>query len=99
MMKRSATIDGSTTIVRNDGLLSTEVDGELLAMSVERGSCYGLNGVGTRIWALIEKPRSIDSLCAQLVSEYEVDEAQCRREVIDLIAELRDERLVTLDAG
>jgi hypothetical protein len=58
-------------LIRNDDeLLTTVVDGELIGMSVEQGACYGLNGVGTRIWELLAEPRSIDSLCEQLVQEY-----------------------------
>ncbi len=98
MMTKQDSLSGDATVVRNPGLLTTEVDGELMAMSVESGTCYGLNGVGTRIWELIGEPRSIDSLCAQLLREFEVEEAVCRREVIDLLEDLRAEGLVTVEA-
>ena len=87
---------GDSVVMRCDGLLTAEVDGELMAMSIDRGTCYGLNGVGTRIWALLAEPRTIDDLCASLLREYEVDAAQCRSEVIDLLEELRAEGLATV---
>jgi hypothetical protein len=91
---------GSDILVRNDAeLLTTLVDGELIGMSVERGACYGLNGVGTRVWELLAEPRSIADLCDQLTSEYEVDADQCLREVLDLVEELRSEGLVTVSAA
>ena len=83
-------------MVRNEGLLTTEVDGELIAMSVEQGACYGLNGVGTRIWALLAEPRSVDSLCEQLLREFEVEESVCRQQVTALLDELRSEEMVTI---
>ncbi|MES2033623.1 MAG: PqqD family peptide modification chaperone [Pseudomonadota bacterium] len=92
-------LTGADIVVRNEGLLSTEVDGELVAMSIENGACYGLNAVGTRIWALIAEPRSIDSLCAQLLTEFKVDAETCRSEVMDLIESLRAEAMVTLHKG
>ena len=92
-------LSGADVLIRNDQeLLTTEVDGELIGMSVEQGTCYGLNGVGTRIWALLSEPRSVDELCRQLTEEYEVDDAQCRAEVIELLEELRSEGLVTVQA-
>lgn len=87
-------------LVRNDAdLLTTTVDGELIGMSVEQGACYGLNGVGTRIWELLAEPRSIADLCEQLTGEYEVDAGQCRREVLDLMEELRAEGLVSVSVA
>ena len=97
MTKASNTSEliGSHILVRADeDLLTAEVNGELIGMSVERGTCYGLNGVGTRIWALLAEPRSLDDLCEQLLSEFEVDADQCRAEVVALLEELRAEGLV-----
>jgi hypothetical protein len=90
---------GDAIIVRSEALLSAEVDGELMAMSVERGMCYGLNGVGTRIWALIAEPRTVDDLCAQLRAEYDVGDEECRRDVVDLLEALRAEGLAEIRGG
>lgn len=91
---------GSDIVVRNeDELLTAEVAGELVGMSIGQGTCYGFNDVATRIWALLAEPRSIDSLCEQLQAEFDVDEQQCRTEVAELLEELRIEGLVkTTDA-
>ena len=93
-------LTGEEILVRNDEeLLTTVVDGELIGMSVEQGACYGLNTVGTRIWELLAEPRSIASLCTQLMEEYEVDKDDCLREVLDLAEDLRAEGLVSVSAG
>ena len=89
-------LSAASIVVRNEGLLSAEVDGELMAMSVERGMCYGLNAIGTRIWTLIAEPRSISDLCAQLRQEFDVQEEECWRDVVDLLEELRAEGLATV---
>jgi hypothetical protein len=96
---KKADLSADSVVVRNEGLLSAEVDGELMAMSVERGMCYGLNAVGTRIWALIAEPRSISDLCAQLRQEFDVEEEECRRDLVDLLEELRAEGLATVRSG
>lgn len=93
-------LTGAAVLVRNDAeLLTTVVDGELIGMSVEQGACYGLNAVGTRIWELLAEPRSIDSLCDQLTSEYDVEAGDCLSDVLDLAENLRAEGLVTVSAG
>jgi len=92
-------LTGAAILIRNDDeLLTTVVDGELIGMSVEQGACYGLNEVATRIWELLAEPRSVDSLCQQLTSEYDVEAGQCLREVLDLVEDLRAEGLVNVDA-
>jgi hypothetical protein len=89
-------LTGADVIVRNDDeLMTTMVDGELIGMSVEQGSCYGLNGVGTRIWELLAEPRSVDNLCEQLAGEYEVEPDACRRDVLVYLEALRAEGLVS----
>ena len=98
-MRKVSELAGDAIVERNEGLLTAEVDGELMAMSIEQGNCYGLNAVGTRIWALLAEPRSIDDLCALLLDEYEVDAAQCRDEVVGLLEELRAEGLAAIRGG
>jgi len=84
-------------VTRGSDLLTATVDGELLAMSVDRGVCYGLNRVGARAWELLETPRSIQSLCEALVVEFDVEPATCLAETTELIEGLRAEGLVTVD--
>lgn len=96
-MTRFAKLSGGDVVARCESeLLTTEVDGELVAMNVDKGTCYGLNSVGTRIWALIAEPRSIDDLCDRLLAEFKVEEEICRREVVDLLERLRVEGLITV---
>jgi len=85
----------STSIVkRSDGFIHAEVDHEVVALNIDRGTCYGLNLVGSRIWNIIENPVAIDDICSRLIAEYDVDEATCERQVLDLLEELRSEGLI-----
>ncbi|HEY6816883.1 MAG TPA: PqqD family peptide modification chaperone [Croceibacterium sp.] len=91
---------GTDIVVRNDAeLLTTVVDGELIGMSIEQGACYGLNGIGTRIWDLLAAPRAVDGLVEQLTAEYEVEAADCLDEVLAFVEQLRAEGLVRVSAG
>jgi hypothetical protein len=88
---------GTDVLVRdNDNLLTTTVDGELIALSVADGVCYGLNSMGTRIWELLAEPRSVDSLCEQLTREFEISDEACRREALEFLDQLRAEGMVSV---
>jgi hypothetical protein len=86
-----------STLTRNDrDLLSAVVDGELVGMSVERGTCYGLNEVATRIWGLLAEPRTLSQLCEALAAEYEVDPATCRSDVESHLLEMQSAGLIAV---
>lgn len=90
----SGILSSSTLVERKGGLIESEIDREIVALNIESGICYGLNGVGSRIWGLLAKPIRISEICTILVSEYEVEPDACESEVIDLIEHLLDEELV-----
>lgn len=81
-------------VARNDGLIEAEIDQEVVALSIEHGTCYGLNRVGSRIWHLLATPSRISDICEQLLAEYKVERNVCERQVIDLLEELRAEGLI-----
>jgi propanediol dehydratase large subunit len=84
----------SAMVARSDGFIDAEIDNEVVALSIEDGTCYGLNRVGSRIWKLLATPIRISDLCDKLVAEYKVDLNVCQRQVIDLLEELRAEGLI-----
>lgn len=92
-------LSGDAVLTRRDGLLTTEVDGELLAMSIDDGLCYGLNRVGARVWALMAEPITFDAVCARLLSEFQVQPEVCRAQVEALVDRLHSEGLVTVRAA
>lgn len=83
-------------VTRGHGLIEAEVDGELVALHVENGTCYGFNRTATRIWKLIERPRTIAQLRDVLMDEFEIDAARCTRQVTDLLVDLERDGLVEL---
>lgn len=81
---------------RREGLIQAEVDGELVALHVDNGACYGFNPTATRIWALIETPQLLSALTRKLVEEYEVDPETCDRQVRAVLKDLEQDGLVEL---
>ena len=78
------------SIVRRTGRVSfTRLHDEMLAMDEAAGYCYALNGSGTRIWELLDKPVKVEAICASLQEEFDVDEEHCLRDVLVLLTELQ----------
>ncbi len=85
---------GPNTVVRRaKEIVFQQFDDELLAVDAEANICFSLNESAGRIWALIESPQTVAVLCAQLATEYEVDDETCRREVSNLLQGLERGRI------
>ncbi len=77
-----------TNYQRNNKAISGRLHDELVMMDVEQGKYFSLNPVATRVWDLLEKPLSVDDICAVLVDEYEIEAEQCRKEVGQLLEDM-----------
>jgi hypothetical protein len=82
-----------TVITRHPDMLSAEIGGEAVMMSIEKGAYFGLNPVATRIWDLIETPRSVQALIATILDEYDVTPEDCERDVQGFVADMLEKGL------
>ncbi len=78
----------SQTITRHSDMLSAEIGGEAIMMSIEKGAYFGLNPVATRIWDLIEQPKSVAALIQTITDEYEVSTEQATDDVQVFVADM-----------
>jgi hypothetical protein len=93
-------IDLETIVEASSDQVSGELqEGDLAILNLRDGVYYGLNPVGSRIWALIQSPVSVKELRDKLLEEYEVDEEVCTRELIDLLSELSNKELISVHAA
>ncbi len=87
-------IHPDTRLVRSRDILESEIDGDVIALDIERGECYGLNSVGSAVWRHLAEETSVNEITAALVAEFDVGEDECRAEVTRLVEELAAEGLV-----
>jgi hypothetical protein len=87
-----------TLLTRNATVLSSEVSGKVVMMDVEAGKYFGLNGVGSRVWALLETPRSVAEIARLLSGEYDVTYEDAEQAVLAFAASLQENALATTDA-
>ncbi len=84
------------TVTANRDHLVAELSGETVILHVEKGMYYGLNKLGTRVWSLIQEPRTIDELVQTILSEYEVEPEQAERDLVALVNDLAVNGLVEI---
>jgi pyrroloquinoline quinone biosynthesis protein D len=66
-----------STIVRAEGTYSeTEIDGEVVVMSLSSGDFFSLTDTAREIWRLIDGSRDRAALLAALTAEFEADPAE-----------------------
>lgn len=87
-------IDENLRVVRNDSIPTGDVDGELVALDIEKGSCFGMDRVGSAIWALAAAPVTLGQITDALTASHEVDRGQCLADVAPFVDELLAEGLL-----
>lgn len=96
---RPRPIGAADRVARDPACLSGEIGGEVVALDVAKGACYGLDPVASRVWSLMAAPIGVDALCASLVADYEVDIDTCRADVLELLESLAAEGLIQVHAS
>lgn len=94
MASDCVSLTADTPVVWADTAVSTEIAGELVALDVTRGVCFGLNQIGTRIWQLIEVPRSAGKIVDIMLEEYDVSPEVCMKQTLSLLHDLLAAKLV-----
>lgn len=81
-------------VVASHQQVSCPLGDESAILSLTNTVYYGLNPVGTRVWNLLQKPRSIGELRDALVDEYDVEAERCERDLLELLEKMSAEGLI-----
>ena len=93
------TVGGKIFVRRGDQLLEAEVHDELVALNIDKGTCYGFNVTATRVWALLEQPTTFDEIKDVLLDEFDVDPETCHDQLTALLSDLEEKGLVEAQEG
>lgn len=75
-------------------VLFQEVSGETVLLDLASEQYFGLDAVGTRIWALLNEGATADDVVETLLEEYEVERATLEADVAELLAGLAGAGLI-----
>ena len=89
-------IGPDTVVAQIEELVSSDLDGETVMMSVKNGKYYGMDPIGSRIWALIKQPSTVSVLCDILLREFNVDRERCEKDVLIFLNKLAEDNLIRI---
>ena len=90
-------LTNNTCVQATDTHVSSDLAGEEVILNLSNGVYYGLNPVGSQIWALIQTPQSVGEVCAALHDTYDdVAPEVLARDVRALLVELHEAGLLTV---
>ena len=86
---------GPATLLKTSGeAISSDVDGEIVLISVASGRYFGLDPVSSEIWRRLEEPTSFEALRAGLQAHFEGEPETIEREALVFVTGLVDRGLV-----
>ena len=77
--------------------LFQEIDGQCVLLNLQTEHYYSLDDVGTCMWQLLMEHHRVALVGEQLLDEYDVDRATLYRDLGNLITELVQAGLLTID--
>ena len=89
-------ITSSTLIVGKSEVLESDLDGEIIALDMDQGQCYGFNSSASSIWRLLKAPTSASKICFDLANEFNIEKQQCEPAVLKLLNEMNDQGLISI---
>lgn len=84
-------------VVASSGPIHAELDDETVILDLEAGVYYGVYGVGTRIWQLLQERRTVAEILERLVEEFDVERTRAREDLLAHLEKLAEQGLVEVE--
>ena len=85
------------TVRVGDDTVFRELGGEAVLLQLDAWMYFGLDPVGTRLWQLIAERGRLRDVFEAAREEFEVDPATLERDLLALVHQLADRKLVICD--
>ncbi|MDF2858648.1 MAG: hypothetical protein K0Q87_4499 [Neobacillus sp.] len=95
-MFKTQLITLTSSVVQRKGNIESDMDGEKVMMNIKNGKYYNLGSIGGAIWTLIPKPVQINEIISNLILVYDVDHAECEKQVLSFLEQLYMEGLIEI---
>lgn len=90
-------IKTNNVVSRRSDIDTTDLNGEIVMMDLEKGRYFSLNGVGSRIWEIIDEPIEINKIVDSLLEEYDVNRNECEENVLEFLDKLNNANIISVD--
>jgi hypothetical protein len=97
-MKTSPLLSDDSRFSVPEHVLARRAGGETVLLNLDNEHYYGLDGVGTRFWELVEAGTTFGEAVSALLGEYEVERDALMADLAALVTDLREHGLVAVHA-
>lgn len=87
-------MDSERMLAVPDHVMSRQVGDETVILDLDRGTYFGLDPVGARVWELLRDSTNVKQIVATLLAEYDVPQEQLHQDVHALVDDLVKRGLV-----
>ena len=84
------------TIATSKDALWCDLKGEAVILHMSSGVYFGLEGVGFDVWQLIQTPRTVAEVVADLRSRFDVSPHICEERTVSFVDDLAQHNLVVV---
>lgn len=84
----------SLQVKPSEDVVWRNLQGESVLLDLKSGMYFGLDAVGTRIWTLLQAQHDLERVLQELLSEYQVSEETCARDLMNLVSAMAEKGLV-----
>lgn len=81
----------------SENVLFQEIEGECVLLNMESEQYFGLDEVGARMWQILAQGGDPLKVLTQMQLEYETDEETLRKDLSNLLEELKNEDLIAVE--
>jgi hypothetical protein len=97
-MEAPITLDEKTALTVPEHVLARKAGDETVLLNLENEHYYGLEGVGTRLWELVEAGTTLGEAVTALLADYEVERDALTADLTALVVDLQKNGLVLVGA-
>jgi hypothetical protein len=97
LSEQQSEVSLNSTVVVTQEQVSCELAGEAIILNLKSGVYYGLNSVGSRIWALIQKPKVVSEIIDRILNDFDVDRGRCECDLLALLNKLASAELIIIN--
>jgi hypothetical protein len=74
--------------------VSCKLSGETVMLQMRSGIYYAADEIGSRIWSLLDEPRTVGEIQKAILAEYCVDPERCGHDLMQFVEKLESAGLI-----
>ncbi len=90
-------IEPERIIYRNQDMVFTDMDNEIVMMNMDSGNYYALDEVACEVWRLLENRVNFVDLCLKLSEKYNVEPEQCATDITPFLMGLSEQNVLIIE--